>query len=155
MITVNKVGTSLEDGIMNMTNAMTEDYGNNFGRSDNKEVKEKMWKEYATGFEIKTMKKFIKVINGGSVKAFIVMKDFKHFKMGCTEAAVTAGITLLSRPQREWRISAALPPLPNSRLYAPAWYPHLIWPLVQIRRVDGPNSSGRWTENNIWQKIVE
>lgn len=82
MITVNKVGTSLEDGIMNMTNAMTEDYGNNFGRSDNKEVKEKMWKEYATGFEIKTMKKFIKVINGGSVKAFIVMKDFKHFKMG-------------------------------------------------------------------------
>ena len=82
MIKVNKVGTSLEDGIMNMTNAMTEDYGNNFGCSDNKEVKEKMWKEYATGFEIKTMKKFIKVINGGSVKAFIVMKDFKHFKMG-------------------------------------------------------------------------
>ena len=82
MIKVNKVGTSLEDGIMNMTNAMTEDYGNNFGRSDNKEVKEKMWKEYATGFEIKTMKKFIKVVNGRGVKAFIVMKDFKHFKMG-------------------------------------------------------------------------
>ena len=82
MITVNKVGTSLQDGIMNMTNAMTEDYGNNFGRSDNKEVKDKMWKEYATGFEIKTMKKFIKVINGGSVKAFIVMKDFGRFKMG-------------------------------------------------------------------------
>ena len=82
MITVNKTAKTLNEGIMNMTNAMTEDYGNNFGRSDNKEVKEKMWKEYATGFEIKTMKKFIKVINGGSVKAFIVMKDFKHFKMG-------------------------------------------------------------------------
>ena len=82
MITVNKTAKTLNEGIMNMTNAMTEDYGNNFGRSDNKEVKEKMWKEYATGFEIKTMKKFIKVVNGRGVKAFIVMKDFKHFKMG-------------------------------------------------------------------------
>ena len=82
MITVNKTAKTLNEGIMNMTNAMTEDYGNNFGRSDNKEVKEKMWKEYATGFEIKTMKKFIKVVNGGSVKAFIVMKDFSRFKMG-------------------------------------------------------------------------
>ena len=82
MITVNKTAKTLEEGIMNMTNAMTEDYGKNFGSSDNKEVKEKMWKEYATGFEIKTMKKFIKVVNGGSVKAFIVMKDFSRFKMG-------------------------------------------------------------------------
>ena len=82
MITVKKKKKTLNEGIMNMTNAMTEDYGNNFGRSDNKEVKEKMWKEYATGFEIKTMKKFIKVVNGRGVKAFIVMKDFKHFKMG-------------------------------------------------------------------------
>ena len=82
MITVNKTAKTLNEGITNMTNAMTEDYGNNFGRSDNKEVKEKMWKEYATGFEIKTMKKFIKVVNGRGVKAFIVMKDFKHFKMG-------------------------------------------------------------------------
>jgi hypothetical protein len=82
MITVNKTAKTLNEGIMNMTNAMTEDYGNVFGSSDNKEVKEKMWKEYATGFEIKTMKKFIKVVNGRGVKAFIVMKDFKHFKMG-------------------------------------------------------------------------
>ncbi len=82
MITVNKTAETLNEGIMNMTNAMTEDYGKNFGVSDNKDVKEKMWKEYATGFEIKTMKKFIKVINDHSVKAFIVMKDFKHFKMG-------------------------------------------------------------------------
>ena len=82
MITVNKTAETLNEGIMNMTNAMNEDYGKNFGSSDNKEVKEKMWKEYATGFEIKTMKKFIKVVNGRGVKAFIVMKDFKHFKMG-------------------------------------------------------------------------
>ena len=75
MITVNKTAKTLNEGIMNMTNAMTEDYGNNFGRSDNKEVKEKMWKEYATGFEIKTMKKFIKVVNGRGVKAFIVMES--------------------------------------------------------------------------------
>jgi len=82
MINVNKTAETLNEGIMNMTNAMNEDYGKNFGSGDNAEVKDKMWKEYATGFEIKTMKKFIKVINGGSVKAFIVMKDFKHFKMG-------------------------------------------------------------------------
>mgnify|MGYP001158098384 FL=1 len=82
MITVNKTAKTLNEGIMNMTNAMTEDYGKNFGASDNKEIKEKMWKEYATGFEIKTMKKFIKVINGNGVKAFIVMKDFGRFKMG-------------------------------------------------------------------------
>ena len=82
MIKVNKTAKTLEEGITNMTDSMVEDYGKHFGRSDNAEVKNKMWKEYATGFEIKTMKKFIKVINGGSVKAFIVMKDFKHFKMG-------------------------------------------------------------------------
>jgi len=85
MITVNKTAKTLNEGIMNMTNAMTEDYGNNFGRSDNKEVKEKMWKEYATGFEIKTMKKFIKVVNGNGVKAFIYMVNKSacgRFKMG-------------------------------------------------------------------------
>jgi len=82
MITVNKTAKTLNEGIMNMTNAMTEDYGRGFGASDSKEIKEKMWKEYASAFEIKTMKKFIKVINGGGVKAFIVMKDFGRFKMG-------------------------------------------------------------------------
>ena len=82
MIKVTKTAKTLNEGIMNMTNAMNEDYGKNFGPSDNKEVKEKMWKEYATGFEIKTMKKFIKVINGNGVKAFIVMKDFSRFKKG-------------------------------------------------------------------------
>jgi hypothetical protein len=82
MITVNKTAKTLNEGIMNMTNAMTEDYGKGFGASDSKEIKEKMWKEYASAFEIKTMKKFIKVINGGGVKAFIVMKDFGRFKMG-------------------------------------------------------------------------
>ena len=82
MITVNKTAKTLNEGIMNMTNAMTEDYGRNFGSSDNKEVKEKMWKEYASAFSIKTGQKFIKVVNGGGVKAFIVMKDFGRFKKG-------------------------------------------------------------------------
>ena len=53
MITVNKTAETLNEGIMNMTNAMTEDYGKNFGVSDNKDVKEKMWKEYATGLKSK------------------------------------------------------------------------------------------------------
>jgi hypothetical protein len=61
MIKVTKTAETLNEGIMNMTNAMNEDYGKNFGPSDNSEVKEKMWKEYATGFEIKTMKKFFKM----------------------------------------------------------------------------------------------
>ena len=76
MITVNKTAKTLEEGITNMTDSMVEDYGRNFGRSDNAEVKNKMWKEYADGFSNTTGKKFIKVVNGGGVKAFIVMKDF-------------------------------------------------------------------------------
>ena len=82
MITVNKTAKTLEEGITNMTDSMVEDYGKHFGRSDNAEVKNKMWKEYASAFSIKTGQKFIKVVNGNGVKAFIVMKDFKHFKMG-------------------------------------------------------------------------
>ena len=82
MITVNKTAKTLEEGITNMTDSMVEDYGRNFGRSDNAEVKNKMWKEYADGFSNTTGKKFIKVVNGGGVKAFIVMKDFSRFKMG-------------------------------------------------------------------------
>tara|TARA_X000000368_G_scaffold210555_1_gene166341 strand:+ start:26857 stop:27213 length:357 start_codon:yes stop_codon:yes gene_type:complete len=82
MITVNVKAETLKEGIMNMTNAMVEDYTKNFGASDNNEVREKMCKEYATGFSIKTGKKFIKVVNNGGVKAFISMIDFGRFKMG-------------------------------------------------------------------------
>ena len=82
MITVNETAKTLNEGIINMTNAMTEDYGRNFGSSDNKEVKEKMWKEYASAFSIKTGQKFIKVVNGGGVKAFIVKEDNGKFKKG-------------------------------------------------------------------------
>tara|TARA_R110000803_G_scaffold24251_1_gene58675 strand:- start:44 stop:409 length:366 start_codon:yes stop_codon:yes gene_type:complete len=85
MITVNKTAKTLEEGITNMTNAMTEDYGKNFGRSDNAEVKSKMWKEYADGFSSTTGKKFIKVVNGNGVKAFIYMVNKSacgRFKMG-------------------------------------------------------------------------
>ena len=67
MITVNKTAKTLEEGITNMTDSMVEDYGKHFGRSDNAEVKSKMWKEYADGFSSTAGKKFIKVV-GGSVK---------------------------------------------------------------------------------------
>jgi len=82
MITVNKTAKTLEEGITNMTNSMVEDYGKNFGRSDSAEVKNKMWKEYADGFSNDVGQKFIKVVNNGGVKAFIVKKDDGKFLMG-------------------------------------------------------------------------
>ena len=72
MIKVNKTAKTLEEGITNMTDSMVEDYGKHFGRSDNAEVKNKMWKEYADGFSRTTGKKFIKVVNNGSVKACLL-----------------------------------------------------------------------------------
>ena len=45
MITVNVKAETLKEGIMNMTNAMVEDYTKNFGASSNDEIKEKMCKE--------------------------------------------------------------------------------------------------------------
>ena len=85
MIKVNKTAKTLEEGITNMTDSMVEDYEKHFGRSDNAEVKNKMWKEYADGFSSTTGKKFIKVVNKGSVKAFIYMVNKSacgRFKMG-------------------------------------------------------------------------
>ena len=66
---------NIKDGIQNLINASIEDY--NIGTK-----LESMKEEFANSWVVKEGPKYIKIIRKGSVHAFIVKKDFKHFKSG-------------------------------------------------------------------------
>ena len=74
MITV-QPAQNIKDGIQNLINASIEDY--NIGTK-----LESMKEEFANSWIVKEGPKYIKIIRKGSVHAFIVKKDFKHFKVG-------------------------------------------------------------------------
>jgi len=74
MITV-QPAQNIKDGIQNLINASIEDY--NIGTK-----LESMKEEFANSWVVKEGPKYIKIIRKGSVHAFIVKKDFKHFKVG-------------------------------------------------------------------------
>jgi hypothetical protein len=74
MITV-QPAQNIKDGIQNLINASIEDY--NIGTK-----LESMKEEFANSWVVKEGPKYIKIIRKGSVHAFIVKKDFKHFKSG-------------------------------------------------------------------------
>src|SRR5210317_840710 len=75
-----KTANSLDDGIKNMIDAMVEDYGMFSTTTLNNNIE--MFNQYKNSFKILNGRKFIKIINDNSVKAFIVKEDFKHFKKG-------------------------------------------------------------------------
>jgi len=79
---VNQPAKTLEEGISNMIAAMVKDYGGFNQHNDNDEVRNNMYNEYKNGFKIMNGQKFIKITNDGSVKAFVVKKEVKHFKVG-------------------------------------------------------------------------
>ena len=74
MITV-QPAQNIKDGIQKLINASIEDY--NIGTKH-----ESMKEEFANSWVVKEGPKYIKIIRKGSVHAFIVKKDFKHFKVG-------------------------------------------------------------------------
>ena len=64
------------EGIGKMIEVAVEDYKNRFNRED-------MIERYEGGFEVKTGRKYIKVINEGAAWAFVVnTDDDKKFKKG-------------------------------------------------------------------------
>ena len=66
---------NIKDGIQNLINASIEDY--NIGTK-----LESMKEEFANSWVVKEGPKYIKIIRQNAVHAFIVKKDFKHFKVG-------------------------------------------------------------------------
>jgi hypothetical protein len=66
---------NIKDGIQNLINASIEDY--NSGTK-----LESMKEEFANSWVVKEGPKYIKIIRQNAVHAFIVKKDFKHFKSG-------------------------------------------------------------------------
>ena len=80
-VVVKELARDLDKGIVNMTEAMIEDYAR-FMPPDS-EVRKKMNKKFSDGFVEKTGSKYIKVISNDSVSAFIVKSDKdKKFKKG-------------------------------------------------------------------------
>ena len=71
----------LDKGIVNMIEAMIEDY--KLFMPPDSEVRKKMNKRYSNSFVEKTGSKYIKVVSNNSVSAFIVKTDKdKKFKKG-------------------------------------------------------------------------
>ena len=78
---VRKSAEHLDRGVVNMIEAMIEDYAR-FMYPDT-ETRKKMNKKFSDGFVEKTGSKYIKIISNDSVKAFIVKTDKdKKFKKG-------------------------------------------------------------------------
>ena len=78
---VRKSAEHLDMGVVNMIEAMIEDYAG-FMYPDT-EIKKKMNKKFSTSFVEKTGSKYIKIISNCSVTAFIVKTDKdKKFKKG-------------------------------------------------------------------------
>ena len=71
----------LDKGVVNMIEAMIEDY--KLFMPPDSEIKKKMNKRYSNSFVEKTGSKYIKVVSNNSVSAFIVKTDKdKKFKKG-------------------------------------------------------------------------
>ena len=78
---VRKSAEHLDGGVVNMIEAMIEDYAR-FMYPDT-EIRKKMNKRFSNSFVEKTGSKYIKVISNSSVTAFIVKTDKdKKFKKG-------------------------------------------------------------------------
>ena len=94
---ITKTADSLDDGIKNMIDAMVEDYGVFSTTALNNNIE--MFNEYKNSFKILNGRKFIKIINDNSVKAFIVKEDFKHFKKGDVLKAASWRAPALNKPR--------------------------------------------------------
>ena len=78
---VRKSAEHLDRGVVNMIEAMIEDYARFM--PPNSEIRKKMNKKFSDSFVEKTGSKYIKVISNDSVSAFIVKSDKdKKFKKG-------------------------------------------------------------------------
>ena len=78
---VRKSAEHLDKGVVNMIEAMIEDYAR--WMPPNSEIRKKMNKKFSESFVEKTGSKYIKVISNESVTAFIVKTDKdKKFKKG-------------------------------------------------------------------------
>lgn len=94
---ITKTANSLDDGIKNMIDAMVEDYGMFSTTALNNNIE--MFNQYKNSFKILNGRKFIKIINDNSVKAFIVKEDFKHFKRGDVLKAASWRAPALNKPR--------------------------------------------------------
>ena len=83
-IKIETKASNLESGIQKMIDAMCQDYNEwckiHFKKDKFGEVSIDFRKKYSERFEIKQGKKYIKIINDNSVKAFIVKEDGQYPK---------------------------------------------------------------------------
>ena len=83
---------NIKDGIQNLINASIEDY--NIGTK-----LESMKEEFANSWVVKEGPKYIKIIRQNAVHAFIVKKDFKHFKVGDVLKPASWAAPALNQPR--------------------------------------------------------
>ena len=87
MINVNWTAKTLDEGISNMMSGAKADYERFHTSNGKKEIVPGSYgdtelKTYDSKTKINHGKKYIKVVQGNTVFAFIVKEDFKHFKKG-------------------------------------------------------------------------
>ena len=91
MITVHSA-KNIQDGVQNLIDASIQDY--NRGTKH-----ESMKEEFANSWVVKEGQKYIKIIRKNSVHAFIVKKDFKHFKSGDVLKPASWAAPALNQPR--------------------------------------------------------
>ena len=83
---------NIKYGIQNWIDASIQDYN----RGTNHE---RMQEEFANSWVVKEGQKYIKIIRKNSVHAFIVKKDFKHFKSGDVLKPASWAAPALNQPR--------------------------------------------------------
>jgi len=101
MTQVNKTATTIEQGIEHLIEAAKEDYKQYSLRSFGKisDYSQKTLDQWNNSMTFKNGKKYFKVIKEGSVFAFIVKEDFKHFKKGDILKAASWNAPALNSPR--------------------------------------------------------
>jgi len=87
MIKVEQTAKTIDEGIKNMMIGAKKDYERFHTSNGRKEIVSGSYgdtelKNYESKTKISQGKKYIKVVQGNGVFAFIVKEDFKHFKKG-------------------------------------------------------------------------
>ena len=101
MIKIDKQANTIEQGIEHLIEAAKEDYKQYslrlFGETG--DYSKKTLDQWNSSMYFKEGKKYFKIIKEGSVFAFIVKEDFKHFKKGDVLKAASWNTPALNSPR--------------------------------------------------------
>ena len=101
MTTVNKTAQTLDEGIKNLMAGAKDDYvkWSTIGGKELTGYSKEQVDNWDSKTKIKEGKKYIKIVQGNGVFAFVCKTDFKHFKKGDILKAAGYNAPALNQPR--------------------------------------------------------